>query len=240
MTLIVEPRGQRTPRPRQTRPARRALTALARTEKRETFARPAGEPGGETRLEVWTAYSADALWEYHRVDDGALTPWLVRYVPTGQTFEGPGRLSDAREITASGVLLNMFRADAYALAFGEEGGERRRDGQRWLAIHMRGAGKTTGRDADHRCECGGLLIPATSDGRLAHVDACAECYVYGRGLVGDTCELADGHRFCADPRPVDCGHQVDNRCSSPATPNRGAGCGRQGDVDCCGGCCWGE
>ncbi|MEV7684265.1 hypothetical protein AB0O64_37915, partial [Streptomyces sp. NPDC088341] len=96
-------------------------------------------------------------------------------MPTGQALEAAGTLDDARALTAGG-LLGQLRAQAYALAYAPEAGDRRRDGQQWLAVHMRTAGMVTGRDAAHRCGCGGLLIVATRAGALAHVDACAECY----------------------------------------------------------------
>lgn len=241
MILTVDPRGRRTPQAPRPRLVR-VLTTLdsARTEYRPTFRRPVGEPGGETRPEAWAAYSADGFWTYHRVDDGASSPWRVTYAPTGQALEVAANLTDARERTASGDLLRQVRAAAFADAYRGQAAEVRAAGHRALAVHMRIEGLTTGRDADARCECGGLLVQSTSGGRMAHVDACAECYAYGRGLAGGRCDHADGHRFCGDPLPVDCGHQVDNGCGSPAVPNRGAGCGRAGDVDCCGACCWGE
>jgi hypothetical protein len=239
--LTVDPRGQRGRAPqRQTRRPRGPLTALSRTDRRATYLAPVTDPGGATRDEAWAAYSADGLWEYHRVDDGTLSPWRVVYVPTGQSLEVAGNLTDARERTAAGDLLRQLRATSYVDAFRGASVAARLSGQRTLAIHMRGEGIVTGRDADARCECGGLLIQATRTGRLAHVDACAECYTYGRGLVGDQCEHAAGHLFCADPRPVDCGHQRDNGCTVQAIPNRGDGCGGQADVDCCEGCCRGE
>lgn len=229
------PRGAAAAGPQR---RRGPMTALARVERRETFTRPVSDPGGATRPEIWAACSADDLWSYHRIDDEG-TPWLIVYRPTGQQVVPYGTLAAAREATAGG-LLDELRRRAYLAAFHGEDTKSRADGQRWLAVHMRGAGTTYGADPDWRCRCGGYLLEATGDGRLAHVDCCRECYTPGAGLVGDTCVVAPDHRFCGDPQPIECGHHRDNRCQAPARPNDGAGCGKAGDVDCCGVCCWGR
>ena len=237
--LIVLPRGTRHPvAPRRRGP----LTPLGAVVRRDTFTAPVSNPGGATRAEVWSADSADGLWRYERLDEAG-TPWAVTFVPTGQSRRSYTSLDDAREATA-GTMLAEFRSWAMAAAFDYDHSDASREaGQRWLAVHLRIAGLGEGGDADWRCQCGGLLVEVTSDGRLGHVDACRACYTYGRGYSGAAaaaCEHRTAHRVCGTPWAAPCAHMSVNRCAAQAVPNCGAGCGRDGAGDCCGACCHGE
>lgn len=217
--------------------ARQPMTRLAAVERNATFRAPVTRPGEGTRNERWAATSHCGVWEYVRIDDGASTPWRAEYVPTGQYRETFGTLDDARRATA-GWLLGEFRREAFTAAIVDGTVE----GHRWLAVHMRHAGDV---GAERRCECGGLLVQATRDGKLAHVDACRECLEQGGTVhAGTSCELAGEHRFCGAPSPVGCGHHGDDRryavCVLEARPNAGEGCGRGLAVDCCAVCCHDE
>jgi hypothetical protein len=229
----VAPRGYRAP----AAPDRRPMTAIVNQVRRPTFVAPWSDPGGRTRAEVWEADSDDGLWHYARQDDGHGTLWRVDFAPTGQHREGYGTLHHARRETAGG-LLDALRREAFTAAFTGPV-DRRAEGQRWLAVHMRLIGAD---EADHRCACGGLLVQATRDGRLAHVDGCAECFVDGQGFTVNGCELAGEHRFCGAPAPVECGHHLYRLrgCGELARPNAGVGCGRGEAGDCCTACCNGE
>lgn len=208
-----------------------------------TFRSPVTEPGGATRRELWAATSADRLWEYTRQDDDGTT-WTIRHRPTGQTRPGYGTIREARIATAGPGLLNELRAEA-ARDAQDPDRQRRAIGQYRLGVHMRLAGAD---EADARCECGGLLVNVSRQGEvLAHLDACAECWTYGRGFHQPesartalwACPGDDPHRMCTDPRPVLCGHWAMAGCTRYALPAGGAGCEGAQVGECCR-CCVAE
>jgi hypothetical protein len=171
-------------------------------EKDATFTRPIGDPGGETRMEVWRATSVDEMWYYERLEgDGSL--WLVCYNPTGQTRDGYTTLGEARQHTA-GRLLHELRTEAYTAAFLSTDPVEQQTGHRWIAIHMRIAAKQANGQVDvmATCGCGGwLTICAEKPRRLwAHVDACNQCRPDGGDVVtADPCPNADFHLHCGRP-----------------------------------------
>lgn len=241
-TLYVAPAGRGFAAAAPPAPAgRRPMTPIAGVVMRDTFRAPVSRPGDDSRAEMWEATSVDGRWQYERRDDGLGTLWAATFVPTGQVREGYGTSHAARRDTC-GRLVDELRGEAFEVAFRGAGERERATGQRWLAVHMRLLGAD---EADYRCACGGLLVEATRDGKLAHVDACRECFVYGAGFTVDGCEHASRvcmHRFCGDPRPVECAHHLDRLrgCGEPARPNRGEGCGRGETRDCCTDCCDGR
>lgn len=177
------------------------------------------------------ATSVDGVWLYAR-QGGPDAFWSVTHTPTGQERVAYVSLDDARASTADGALLSLQR-EAFALAWSPTSADRER-GQRLIAVHMRLAGQD---EADHRCECGGLLVQATRDGKLAHVDACGECWTLGAAGVRVPCPAGGVHLVCGDPCPVLCGHNTESGCGTLAVPNDGGGCERGGAVDCCLVCC---
>jgi hypothetical protein len=209
-----------------------------------TFRAPVSRPGADPRPETWGVVSADGLWRFDRIDDEG-TPWVATFLPTGQSDETFGTLAAARrEAGPAGRLLDQFRRETFTLAYVSADPAERLAGQRYVALHLRHLGQT---EADYRCECGGILAIASQDGtKLAHLDACADCWTDGSGYVdgADGLGCRVGHRFCGTPAPVECGHNGDDRlhalCGELARPNAGEGCGRGLSVDCCRACCHGE
>lgn len=231
-TTTLLRRGERIPVQRDTRP----MTRLGTKTWRDTFRRPrVGD--GETQRQMWGAVSLDGRWAYDRQDDGLGTLWTVTYRPSGQTREGYGTSYAARRDTRD-RLVDELRAEAFVAAL-QGPIERRAEGQRWLAKHMRVLGCD---EADARCVCGGLLVRATKAGAWGHVDGCDQCYRHGAGFPAGGCFLVAGHKFCAMPVPVECSHWLDRprACGEMALPNRGAGCGLGKSGDCCTQCCNGE
>lgn len=181
---------------------RRPLTPVWPASKTPTWYAPASDPHGRTRPEHWDLYSRDGLWHYERYENGPRTSWRVVYLPTGQVREGYTGKTAALEATAD-RLVDQLRGEAFTLALRSRLDDPRRPlGHRWLAIHLRVAGVLAGAEAKHRCVCGGFLATVTTDGDLAHIDACDRCYRYGKTLPRDLCAHADRHRFCGDPAPA--------------------------------------
>lgn len=236
------------------------MTPLAEdlTNRRPRFLRgPVAGQGLTTADEIWGAVSADHLWTYQRVEDGA-TPWEVTYAPTGQTAMH-GSLPAARRWTAhddgafalanlrAGAQLVIDRggAEATLLCFNPGTPESARAAARArhaaaaaerLALARRCAGVLDGlviaADPDARCTCGGYLAAAITGERAAwmHADTCRECI--GQPLEQRrVCRALARHAPCGDPDPVLCDHL---RCSAPSVYLVGQ-C-RRGRDGCCG-CC---
>lgn len=189
MHIAVDPRGTRHP---ATPTTRVAMTPVTRGPAEPTFRAPL-RGDGETRGEAWTARSDDGAWHYLRLDDDT-SPWQVTYVPSGQVVEDLFcTLARARAATVEPATLLALRQAAFRAALGAAPTV---EGARWLAAHLRVAGAD---QPDARCTCGGMLAEVTSDGRLAHLDACERCATVGEAGIGK-CEQAREHRFCATPR----------------------------------------
>lgn len=232
-SMTVTPRGGRTSTPRQT--DRRPMTPITNLIMRDTFRAPLRRPGADSRDEIWGATSTDGRWTYERFDDGARTDWSVTYVPTGQRVdERYSTLTTARRETGpAGNLLGELRGRAFTAATNGRDTDERQTGHRLLALHLRAMGAD---EADARCACGGVLVVADQGGRLVHVDACDECWTPGTGYEpgAETAKCRGEHVFCGRPQRVECAHA----CADWAKPNRGTGCGRDSDADCCTVCCW--
>lgn len=80
--------------------ARRVLTPVTVTERYPTHR--------AARVQAWAAVSKDGLWTYNRIEDKG-TPWLARYVPTGESVLMPS-LPKARAATADGSALACIEA----------------------------------------------------------------------------------------------------------------------------------
>lgn len=198
MIVAIEKYTSRTKVPR----VRRTLTPVWDSKKQPTFVAPVKDAGGRARPQSWQAFSRDGLWNYQRYETGGRTAWRVTYLPTGQTRDDFSGKDDARAATAH-RLVDELRTEAFARALRTTLDDPDRPaGHAQLAVHLRLARVVDGQEAKHRCECGGFIGDVTSDGDLAHLDACDLCYTYGRGLPLKTCPNAGQHRFCGDPVPA--------------------------------------
>lgn len=86
--------------------ARRTLTPVTVTERYPTHR--------SGQMQAWAAVSTERsedgrpVWEYNRIEDKG-TPWLARYVPTGESVLMPS-LPKARAATADGSALACIKA----------------------------------------------------------------------------------------------------------------------------------
>ncbi|TAK89358.1 MAG: hypothetical protein EPO06_11895 [Burkholderiaceae bacterium] len=199
-TITVDPKGAR----RSGAPAaRRGGRELAPGRELDGQTLNTADPAGPSRREVWAWESADGLWRVDRQEMTG-TPWIVKYLPTGQESGLYGNLPDARADIASGEAYGRLRWEAKQVALDLAQPEpARAHAMRWLSVYLRDAGAD---EPDARCECGGYLIIATRDGRMAHLDCCAECWTPGvDGLRPVDAELCR-HVTCPDARPEQCAH----------------------------------
>ncbi len=200
MRVYVENRGGRAGMSPEARTVRGPM-AIVDWELDETFPAPVTSPGAFVTMQRWRGTSRDNLWFFER-SEGEGSPWSVKYLPTGQIRDGYGNDEDARE-AAAGHLLPELRGEAVLAAFDmDSSAEQRREGQRWLAVHVRIAGGT---DVDSGCVCGGLLAQARRDGAMGNVDACEACRPIGALPITSPCPvIEDGgaHSFCANPQPA--------------------------------------
>lgn len=234
--------------PRAAGPRRRQGAAYGQVAVNQTQLRTTQTP------QIWKAESADGCWSYVRTEEPT-TPWVVIYLPTGQTTQF-GSLPAARAWTASPSALQQLRATAGdvirwggatgTIAIGAwAGGHTRRVAEDAraaagrVAVAMRWAavldGGLVAEPATARCHrngplmCGGYL--AEVDGQWVHVDACRECVGLPAGQRRQ-CHNLTGHQACGDADPVLCEHA---RCGEPAEVAIGL-CPRGRDA-CCESCC---